>query len=460
MSERTQHPLPPTLRIPLIGSQTGRFLLQPWFDRVTVRWVTRWFFPISRGWAAARAADGSVERFHEQLGISDLPSGVVERLLEVVQKADAVYQAANGRWQQAFFESRQTPSASRLARAEDERQRAAHNLMAGRMHVFPLRLARRLPAIAFHITDAKAVERAHGHRLAGADAAFPAPSLPAMEESRKVEGHYGEVSWLRWPSPLGDRAWARVYTPPGVSDPPTLVYLHGIGMEMEMWRVQSDPINAYVRRAGIRVIRPEGPWHGRRMRPGYYGGEPALAFAPKSYIDLIAAWVAETAQLIAWARATSRGPVAVGGLSLGALTAQIVGTAASSWPAELRPEAMFLVATSSDVAEICHEGSFSRGLGVPDALFAAGWTREDLGRWRPLLEPQGEPVMPAERIVMLLGSKDTVTPFASGMALAHHWGVPETNLFIERRGHFSTPLGLHQDDTPVRRAVELLVSAG
>ena len=48
---------------------------------------------------------------------------------------------------------------------------------------------------------------------------------------------------------------------------------------------------------------------------------------PLGFIALFQAWVAEVAALIAWARQTSDGPVAVGGVSLGALAAQMVAMA-------------------------------------------------------------------------------------------------------------------------------------
>ncbi len=61
---------------------------------------------------------------------------------------------------------------------------------------------------------------------------------------------------------------------------------------------------------GIRVIRPEGPWHGRRRLPGTYGGEPVLARGPGGLLDYFHAHVIELGRLVAWARATRGGPVA------------------------------------------------------------------------------------------------------------------------------------------------------
>jgi len=458
MRPRPNVTLPPPVELPLLSGRSGRFLLRPWFDRVTIRWVTRVFFPISRAWAAARAAEGSREAFLAQVHIHDPPKATIDRLLDATQRAEARYQAATREWLEHYFAGA-NPAERVLAEAESQRERAAQNLMAMRAYAVPLRLRRKLPRLNYHIVDRETVAAAHDDRLGSVKAAFPTPNAADIEESHPVHGEYGAVSWLRWPSPMGDTAWARVYAPTGASDPPTLIYLHGIGMEMEMWRAQADPVNALASTDGIRVVRPEGPWHGKRMLPGYHGGEPALAFAPKGYMDLIQAWVIETAQLIHWARATSRGPVAIGGLSLGALTAQVVGTAARVWPEKLRPEVMFLICTCGDILRVAFEGSFARGLSVTEALTEAGWTHEELARYRGLLEPQGDPVMPAENLVMLLGRHDSVTPYSGGLALARRWGVPHRNLFIANRGHFSTPLGLHHDDRPLRRAVEVLKQA-
>lgn len=452
---QTEARLPPPLELRLLGGRPGQVLLRPWFDRVSIHWVTQVFFPISRAWAAARMADGSRAAFLERLPLASPPKALIDPLLEAVAAAEARYQVALARWEDLFFAGR-TPAAATLIEAESAREQAAQALMIARVYAFPLRLARRLPQVAFDIATESEVEAAHAHRLDGPAAAFPAPRPVALTASHAVGGAYGRVSWLRWPSPLGDTAWARVYTPEDAADPPTLIHLHGIGMEMEMWRDQADPVNALAASDGIRVIRPEGPWHGKRMLTGYHGGEPALAFAPKGYLDLIAAWVDEIGQLIAWARGTSRGPIAIAGLSLGALTGQIVATAAAHWPRALQPEVMFLVCTSGDIVEVSFQGAFARGLGVVDALAAQGWTHEKLVRWRNLLEPQGEPVMPPQRRVMLLARHDSVTPYGGGLALSRRWQVPSANLFVTERGHFSTPLGLHQDDSPLRRAVELL----
>lgn len=93
-------------------------------------------------------------------------------------------------------------------------------------------------------------------------------------------------------------------------------------METEFTGSGRNPLGALVK-AGVRVIRPEGPWHGRRRLSGTYGGEPVLARGPGGLLDYFHAHVIELGRLVAWARATRGGPVAIGGVSLGALTAQL-----------------------------------------------------------------------------------------------------------------------------------------
>jgi hypothetical protein len=458
MSQRHRDHLPPPLEIPLLGSRTGNLLLRPWFDRVTIRWVTRLFFPMSRGWAAAGVAAGSQRHFAKTLGLrtADLPRAATTRLLNAVHRTQLDYRAARAEWLETFYADAE-PAQERLAAAESARERAAQAYMATRAYAFPIHVRQRLPGVAFSITAPDTVAAAHAHRLNGPATRFPPPADPEMRQTHRVGGGYGEVSWLGWPSPgAGDTAWARVYTPTDVKNPPTLIHLHGLGMEMEMWRAQRDPVNALARDAGIRVIRPEGPWHGSRMMPGYHGGEPVMAFAPEGYLDYLQTWVAEAAQLIRWARATSTGPVLIGGLSLGALTAQIIGTVAAWWPRELQADAMFLVATSGDMVEVGFEGAFAQGFGLGEKLHEHGWTHDKLVDYRTLMEPQGPPVMPPERVVMLLGRKDAVTPYSGGLALARQWHLPAENVFVRNRGHFSTPLGLHQDPSPLHRAVEVL----
>jgi hypothetical protein len=451
----------PDARLPqrpqrLLRGPIGRLLLRPWFDWVTLRWVTRVYFPLSRAWAAARAADGDPQACAAALGLTRPPWPALTRLVQAVAAADRAHRDAEAAWQAAFHADRRPPDAQLVA-AELAREHAAARLMATRFAGGPLYLRRRLPAVDFRPVDRATLEAKHGARRADPQAAFPPPDTPTVRESHAVAGPDGRVSWIDWTTAvLGDRGRARVTAPPDAADPPTLIHLHGIAMELEMWRAAEDPVNALARTHGIRVVRPEGPWHGHRCPPGVWGGEPAVAWAPEGYLDLMQAWVAELGQLVAWARATSRGPVAIGGLSLGALTAQLAASVARRWPARLQPDALFLSMTSGDLLEVAFEGEMARRLGALDALHSAGWDHDLLARYRPLLEPDGPPAMGAARVVMHLGELDVVTPFAGGRRLAETWGVPAQNLFLRRRGHFSAPIALAFDTAPLARLVAVL----
>jgi hypothetical protein len=458
--------LPDPKTKPWLDGLPARVVLRPWLDRLLLRWVCRVYFPLSRGWAAARRADGDPEALRaefQRMGIEAANPAALERLAGALPPAERAYADARHHWAQTFHAATRPPDAELVA-AERARERAAQRLMARRTYAVPLHRRHRLPAVGFDVSDAAAVEAAHGARADGRAPAFPAPEAPTVRRTHAVPGPDGAVSWIDWPAPFagvrdfpaGDRAAARVVTPPDRADPPTFIHLHGIAMEPEMFVASRDPVLELARTHGLRIVRPEGPWHGSRMAPGHWGGEPALAHAPRGWLDLVQAWVGEVAQLVAWARATSAGPVAIGGLSLGALNAQVAATAARDWPAAMRPDALFLCATSGDMLQVGFEGAMAQGLGALQAVRAAGWDHDSLTRFRPLLEPRGAPAMPAGRIVMHLGRTDAVMPRAGALALARAWGVPAENLVEPWRGHFTGPLALHIDPRPLHRLADIL----
>lgn len=439
-------------RYRVLQSALGDLVLRPWFDWVALNSVARGYFPLSRAWAAALASGVDLTRFRKELGTVDLPRALAQPALTLVQNRRATYQAAASAWQSAFFGD-VDPGDAALVEAETLRQEAAHQLMLTRFAFLPLR--RRLPAVRWEVASPTEVEAAHGPRLAGPEAAYPAAPQPEVEISRPVLSAYGREYWLRYPSPsAGDTAWARVVEPEHAKDPPTFIFLHGIAMENEMWRGSADMVSELALE-GIRVIKPEGPWHGRRRREGWYGGEPAIGLGPMGFLDLFRFWIAEVSVLVAWAKARGGAGVALGGVSLGALNAQRAATAANHWPARCRPDALMLVATSGAVMGVAHGGSLAHAVNLAPQIEAAGWSAGELLRWLPLLEPQGVPVMDPGRIVMVLGHADDVTPSPGGKALARRWQVPAANLFARHQGHFSVSLGILRDRAPLERLKEI-----
>jgi pimeloyl-ACP methyl ester carboxylesterase len=316
-----------------------------------------------------------------------------------------------------------------------------------------------VPPVAHRLPGPGEVEAAYGAALADPAPFFAPPDpMPAIKVSRAVPTEDGHDFWLRFRSPsprLGDQVYARVYEPAGVRNPPTVIFGHGICVEFDQWAGLIDEA-AELCRLGLRVIRPEAPWHGRRRPEGYYGGERMIATFPAGSLDLFAGAVREWAVLADWARRASSGPLAFGGASLGALTAQLAASRAINWPASLRPNALFLITHCEQLSQTAIDGELSRMWGGREIWEAKGWRTDQVERYLRLLDPGSVPGVRPERIVTVLGRRDKVTPFASGAGLIDKWRVPEANRFIWDRGHFSIPVTLMHERAPFRRFREVL----
>ncbi|HMA15513.1 MAG TPA: alpha/beta hydrolase family protein [Kiloniellaceae bacterium] len=445
---------------PLTWDPLGGLVMRPWYDRLAVKLVAGWYLGMSRAWAAALESGGDPARFAAEVGLEALPKGLcgwsLARGLAATTNLARVHAGADAHWRDVFFGPGQANDGTLVA-AERRRRQAAHDLMAARRHFACLR--RRIEPLCWalprpdQMPAPEALAADGGTCIARGD-------LPTVELSRWVPGPHGRQAWLRFASPglPGDTAWAEVFEPEGAVNPPTLISLHGICVESEQWSAAMDAIDIAptLTRKGLRVIRPEGPWHGRRRPAGRFGGEPAMAQGPLGFLKLFRAWGAEVAVLIDWARQQGSGPVALGGVSLGALTSQLTAVAANDWPAALRPDALILIACSENLKDVAFNGSLAARIGLPARLAERGWTEADIARYLPLMEPRGRPVMAPEKIVMVLGEADDLTTFEGGLALARRWQVPPANLFLRRQGHFSVAFDLARRPQPLDRLAEIL----
>ncbi|MCW5700453.1 MAG: alpha/beta hydrolase family protein, partial [Rhodospirillales bacterium] len=304
------------------------------------------------------------------------------------------------------------------------------------------------------------VEAAQGVRLADPNRMYPPPPETTIERSHTLSHGKSRISWLRFSSPvLGDTAWAKIIEPNAECPCPTLIVLHGIFAEPGMWPDRGDPFETLVK-AGVRVVRSTAPWHGRRMLENRYSGEPVLALGPEGLLTLFQAWIAEIGVLLDWARRNGSRTVAIAGISLGSLTAQILASAASSWPRRLHPDAMLLVATTGVLTDIIYGGSLATGTGLAVEFEKAGWSSAHLQHWSPLLEPFRPPVMGPERVLMVIGKEDDLTPLPGGFLLAERWSIPSDNIFLRPQGHFSLCLGLAADPAPVHRLHDMMRESG
>ncbi len=371
------------------------------------------------------------------------------------------YSDADAAWREAFYGSAE-PGLDALAQADARRARTSQRLMMGRSALVNLPMLGAVPRIRYAIPARELVEARFGALADWPERAYEmSVPAPEIECSRSLASVHGVEYWLRFPSPhqaMGDTVWAHVYEPHGVENPPSLVYGHGLGVEMEMLDGASEE-TLNLLREGVRVVRIEAPWHNHRRRIGRYGGEPFLATQPLGGLDLFGALVREMGVLVAWCREQGSRRVAVGGTSLGALASQLVASHAHCWPAEMRPDALMLLTTSDDVGGLAFHSSLARATGLDGALAAAGWTVDDIDRWRVLTDPLPAQPLPPEDIVILLGRVDDVTPFPQGLALAERWKVPPENLFLRRQGHFSAAVGMVRDPAPLKRLAARLRGA-
>lgn len=436
-------------------SWAGGMLLRPWYDKLALPALARFYCPLSRAWAEALDEAAPADRPRHLGGL--LGRKPDKALVKAVQSARSKwhdYEQVAADWEGMLF-SANPASRETLKNIHKKRKRAAYRAMNARSGFLTPHMRQSFRGVRVDIDPYEKVLAAHGDRLSGAMPAFGVPdSLPDVQHSAQVVGKKLYKSWLKLPSPLGDTLWARLSVPKDVAEPVgTLIMCHGVGMEDEFW---GSSLPKTIASQGMRVLSPEGPWHGRRRLAGYYGGEPVLARGPGGLLDYFHYHGRELALLVRWVRDNIGGPVALGGISLGALTSQLVATASHSWPDIYRPDAYLLVTPSPSIRAVAFEGRLTQSLGVTDAVMAEGWTPDSVAQWAPLLEPQGAPTVAANRLVFVVGDLDEVTPAHTGRAFIDRWQLPDENAFIRPGGHFTTALGLLRDPTPLHRMAQIL----
>ncbi len=420
------------------------YVFRPWFDRLTFRSVIDIYQPLSRAWALAEASGYDRERFLDSLEKPLQRNLVVERgfdwVLEQAREKAADYEKEEASWRKAFFADK-SPAMTTLLRRYEARMTAADGFSNSRALFLPLKLLGRAAPLRWQVAPPEEVEARFGPYLERPETLFdPQEPAPHFNVSHDLVLEGRRHRWLHdaavEESDEERKLWVHVIEPEGAQNPPTLVFLHGISMETEMWKGFEDAVNQAVE-WGFRVIRPEGPWHGRRRRRGYHGGEPVLSRGPLGFLTYITRHAREGGQLIAWARGQGSGPVGLFGLSLGGLTAQRLASASAAWPEAYRPDSLLLMVVSGRAGSLEIGGRLAKELGVPEHLAAAGWREETLAPYRLFAEPQEPPKLPASRLHMILGEKDELMPIEHGLELAKRWKVPEKNLTVTDQGHFS-----------------------
>ncbi len=439
----------------------GMLLAYPWFDRVSLWSLTHYYFPLSRLWAAATESNGVPEQFLASIPLSaeGIDMDRVQKALFPTEAARATAAAVNAAWEDAFFGA--TPRhTEELVAIETARRDHQHALNRTRWN-FRFLLNHSIPIIQPQTPSIEEVDALYSAALKDRHPLFAPPqTMPGIEVSRKVPGSAGTEYWLRFASPsrrLSDTVYAHVYEPEGVKNPPTIIFAHGICVEFDHWHGLIDEVDELCR-MGIRVIRPEAPWHGRRRNPGHFSGETIVSRAPMGSLDAFSGAIREWSVLIDWARNSGCGQIAIGGSSLGALMSLLCADVARDWPQHLRPQAMLLITHSGHQQDALINGALARVWKSHDSLIASGWTSELTEQYVALLDPSWDlpPVMEPRNIVSVLGQYDHVTPFESGLGLMDAWQVPAANRFIWKRGHFSVPMTMIRNNKPLYKFREIM----
>lgn len=431
---------------------------RPWVDPVCL-WGLKRIFPASRAWAAAGISGGDPDRFAAELGCDRVP-GIATRLKKTVA-LKRISDAAFVRWNETVFGGNRD-----VAAAEEQRRCAAQNWFSHRFTYLMFARRHGLAAVQLDVPTPAEVMAEFSPIVDNPNLFFSLPDrLPEVERSREVESGDVIEYWLRFSSPGGDNdtVYAHVYEPKrkpapgkGGGDLPTLIFGHGLAIETEMMKGDLRGYGALTER-GLRVILPDAPGHNRRVADGLYGGESFIIAPPRSGLHHLAQAAKEFGIIAAWARGNGSKHVAFSGMSLGALTAQVAAGHMARWPSEARPDALMLLTTTDRVSSLAIDSALAVVAGLDVAAAAQGWIAASFLPLAKIVDAVATPPVDPDRIVLLIGERDTVTPIDGGRRLAANWKVPAQNLFSRDQGHFSAAFGLHADPAPIRRITEILV---
>ena len=176
----------------MIGSMrtpVGGLVARPWFDQVALRVLAKWFFPLSRLWAAARAANGSVERYCAEAPMEPAPwlRSMLEPRLARFETARSGVIDTEAVWEEAFWG--QTPrSAQALAEIEQARLLRRNGYNTLRRMFIPVKLRGAVTPIQWNTPTPDEVEAIYGPLADDPAAAFSAPDImPEIVKSRVIE---------------------------------------------------------------------------------------------------------------------------------------------------------------------------------------------------------------------------------------------------------------------------------
>lgn len=430
----------------------GYDLIAGLIDPMTIGAMKHWWFPSARIWAAANGARGDADAVAATLlprGQKRIQSKASALALRQNEGARQHASEANATWREVLIDGRDgDPEAVETAR---RRAGSRHLAMHG-----PLAAAvgrRGVQTVAWAM-DAPGASPPPVEAYQAPDDVAAVQAGPEFQEGALMR------RWLAAPAETGlvtDTAYARVSWPRDMPVHGVVVVGGGVGVEWDIFvrmRRDHDFATAYTVH-GLAVVELVSPGHGLRRADHLYGGESFFQSAPVSAGASLAAQVRETGRWIAWARGAFARPVGVFGVSMSSFAAQLAVSHCGRWSEAARPDAALLMAHSGDLIGVT-QGSLSRGLGLPAAQKAAGWTNFDFAPWGEALGPADKPAIPPDAIVSIIGRRDGVTPFKDGEVVREKWSIPLANRFTYGHGHMGLPLRAIMEPTANARFSDIL----
>lgn len=427
-------------------------IARPWLDPICLWAITQKIMPLSKLWALVGDPTGNIEQLWAQIPpLKQRPSfAKMYDLLKYWQK-EAV--AQEQLWQHIMW-ANQDFSDEKIWQVNQHKQQAWQRwIIQGKRKLLPYASSLRLPKINFHVPNAS-------HQPIITDAIFQqlislSQKLPVINVSKKLPTQKGQQYWLTFSNGL-ENVWATVFEPPLSKNQGTFIYCHGWGVEGELSGLPLEPEIGHLIDCGVRVIRLESSAHGRRCPPGYYDGEHIFASAPPALVEFMMQQVHEIGVLLHWCKLENKGPVALGGTSLGALSSQTYVSLNKRLQLYPQPDILYLSATDPNILALAGDSQLCIKSGLSAALTQAGWSKEKLDGYQPLVQVSAEPPINPNHIIMVMGNKDQVTSYHRAKELAIKWQVRPNHLFERRQGHFSLQLGLLGDQAPINSLYHLL----
>ena len=310
---------------------------------------------------------------------------------------------------------------------------------------------------------------------------FPAPSKPAVTETQVGRGPVGSTEWdLQFSSDYvaflpAAREWyprylanntvhARLWTKPVARDAaprPVMVLIHGWGAG-EYWMMEQPFETSYWLHHGFDVCAFVLPFHGprtpevgagealglgglRKLRKGPLFPSANIVRTNEAFGQAVYDVRALTEHLRFRSGAGAALPVGVIGMSLGGYTAAL-------W-ASVSNDLAFAVAMIPAVSMSELMWTHGSGTAMRKRARDHGVDQELLEQAFAVHSPLARPVrLPAERLFVIAGRGDRITPPAQAEQLAAHWGCPVTWF---HGGHLAQ-VGRHQAFRAVRQQLTSL----